>query len=666
MRLIKQNICIFILILLAQFQTQAAPAYVSIDSLENLLDTNLSQYSRLDILYQTCELLSKKDSEHLKMLDYAHDGLKIAQNLNQVEKGSNLAGWIIRANIYLRSYEKNAEHYAYLKRLYQENKIEKTKYMFPMYLEIYSYIDYGNYKEAEKRMSEFETLIDKTVPRQAAYYLDCYINFKSKAKEYEDASIALAQFTEEARKMDDPRFLIMALSRNSSFYLNDSIDYANAKHFAKEALQVIDDNKVNQLRQPLLVQLAKSCYYNKNFEKYQETYRQIKPDSFANNIVKKDYFTFSGDIEYDNKSYEEAASHYKNAVQFLENSDFRSMEELTKKIERCYVKLEDYKTAYKYANRTNVLQDSLNTSENSNAIKLFESKLKKKDLENERIKYENKIYAQKKSTLFIGFFSSLILLSLLLYNRILDEKVKQRTVALNTKNKQLKSSIEELEQFNYIASHDIKEPMRVVSSITGLIHKKLKKNNENAYDNEFNLVNDSINQLYTLIEDLSQFIDFKSKTITHQIVDTNQLASHVNTMLSKQTTEVNGTINFNNLPSIYSSSALLTVIFKNLIENGLKYNNSENPTVDVSYKLHNDKHQFEFKDNGIGIDSKYHEYIFQMFKRLEARSKKGSGLGLGLVSKSIEKLAGEIRVDSAAGQGSTFIISLPQSYIVNS
>jgi len=213
---------------------------------------------------------------------------------------------------------------------------------------------------------------------------------------------------------------------------------------------------------------------------------------------------------------------------------------------------------------------------------------------------------------------------------------------------ELEESLEELKQFNYIASHDIKEPMRVVSSVTGLIEKKLQKENNEKYTREFGLVKSSITQLYTLIEDLSQFLDFKAKSITHQIVDTNQLAGQISQMLSELTHDINGKIYFENLPKIYSSTSLLTVIMKNLVENGLKYNTSNNPTVNIGYKLNKERHEFTFTDN----------------KRLESREKKGSGLGLGLVSKAVEKLDGEIKLESALNSGSSFTISLPQSYVI--
>ena len=633
----------------------------TLDSLQILLDSKLSDTKRLDALHHACSILYKEDSNQELLYDYAKEGVEIAKELGQIDKGADLAVWILRANIYLRSYDRNPPYYAYLKSLFKQGKIEKQKYIQPLYSEIYSYIDYGKMKEAETKMAELSTLIDRNNPKQLTYYLDPFIAFKRKSKEYKAAAKALEEFAAISNEIEDPRFSIIALSRNAEFYLEDSLDLNNSRKYAEKALRIVNEKDLPHYKQSILLQLSKAYYKMGRMRSFLKNYTQISVDSFSSNdhILRKDYLTFSGDIKFNDGEYEEASKLYTKAVQYLENSDFASMEILTKKIERCHVKLKDYRAAFTYANRLNVLKDSLYNEENIKALNFFESKLRFKDAETARIKLENRVHAQKKSTIYIGFFSSLLLLSLLFYNRILDEKVKIRTAALDSKNHELEDSLEELKQFNYIASHDIKEPMRVVSSVTGLIEKKLQKENNNKYQSEFKLVKNSISQLYTLIEDLSQFLDFKSKTFTHQLVNTQTLTGQVTQMLGNVTKQYGGTITFNDLPEIYSSSSLLTVVFKNLIENGLKYNNSDVPHVAVSYEAKDDKHEFHFIDNGIGIDKQYHNYIFQMFKRLENREKEGSGLGLGMVDKAVEKLGGEIKLDSKKGQGSTFTVVLP-------
>ncbi len=667
--LIVCSVCLLLLAPLVNCAAKATPSSTiteQLDSLNQKLSLEISKSERLETLHKACEVLYKEDLDRNKLISYAKEGIEIAKKINNVNKGSDLAVWILRANIYLRNYNDNPPYYQYLKELFTKGEIKRQKYIQPLYTEIYSYIDYGKFKAAEKMMVEFEQLIDKENPKQLIYYLDIFIRFKIKAKEYKDASVALEQFVDESRKnSDDKRFLFYALARNAGFFLDDSINYRRAQEYAFKALEVAEEANLNTLKDHVLLQLSKAYYHQHEYDNFEFYFYQINADSIVSDkILLKDYNTFSGDIHFDKEEYKEAIKDYMSSVQLLENSDFISMEQLTKKIEKCHVKQNNYQQAYKFANRLNVLQDSLNTEANLKAIEDFKSKLKQKDDETERLKLQSKIHSQKKSTIFIGFFSSLLMLSLLFYNRILDEKVKTRTAALNNKNKELKSNLIEMEQFSYIASHDIKEPMRVVSSITGLIQKKLTKvGAENTYESEFNLVNSSINQLYSLIEDLSEFINFKSTKVTHQLVDTNILLKNISNMLSAKTVEVNGQIIFEDLPKIYTSSSLMTVIFKNLIENGIKYNESAQPQVTINYEQASNSHLFHITDNGIGIDAQYYDYIFQMFKRLKSGSNKGSGLGLGLVKKSIEKLEGSIALRSVIGEGSVFTITLPKNYI---
>jgi len=280
----------------------------AIDSLDRLLQTKLSKFSRLDILHKACELLYKNDTDNELLYHYAKEGVELAKKLDAHEQGSDLA--------------------------------------VPLYSEIYSYLEYGKLREAEQKMIEYEELTDKSNPQQLAYYLDTYAVFKRKARDYEDAAKALSKFADITKKIEDKRFLVTALSRNAEFYLVDSLNY-------EEAL-----------------------YKMEEISEFDEVYSQISIDSFAeaNKIIHKDYYTFSGDIKFDEGAYKKACKNYKKAVQFLEHSDFSTMELLTEKIEKCYVKLDDFKTAFIYSNRLNVLKDSLYNVQNIKATQFFESK----------------------------------------------------------------------------------------------------------------------------------------------------------------------------------------------------------------------------------------------------------------------------------------------------
>ena len=130
--------------------------------------------------------------------------------------------------------------------------------------------------------------------------------------------------------------------------------------------------------------------------------------------------------------------------------------------------------------------------------------------------------------------------------------------------------------------------------------------------------------------------------------------------LQESIKKYNGEVVVNSLPTINSSNAFLFTTLKNLIENGLKYNQSPTPTVEVSYHTTETHHQIIVSDNGIGIDEEYHEKVFEMFKRLHNRGEyEGSGIGLAIVKLVIEKLDGTIEIESKVGKGTVFKILLP-------
>ena len=125
--------------------------------------------------------------------------------------------------------------------------------------------------------------------------------------------------------------------------------------------------------------------------------------------------------------------------------------------------------------------------------------------------------------------------------------------------------------------------------------------------------------------------------------------------------EKQATVEYQDLPTIHSSSSLIFVALKNIIENGLKFNESTKPTVKVEYNSTPEHHQIIVSDNGIGIDPEFHEHVFTMFKRLHSMGEyPGSGIGLAMVKLAAEKLGGGIEIESEKGKGSTFIITLPK------
>ena len=237
----------------------------------------------------------------------------------------------------------------------------------------------------------------------------------------------------------------------------------------------------------------------------------------------------------------------------------------------------------------------------------------------------------------------------------LQEQIDLKTLDLQKVN-------EELRTLNYVASHDIKEPIRNIGNFVGLIKRGHPTKSDSDVNYYFEIIEKSIKQLYTLVEDIASYLSFSHGVLpTQEVVDVNTIIENLifssKTLLDEKKAE----IKTDNFPEITTNSSLLFVILENLVENGLKFNDSEKPTVEILYVDKTDQHQILVKDNGIGIDSKYQTSIFDNFKRLHNRNEyNGTGMGLAIVKLLIEKLGGKVEVESIIGKESTFILTLPK------
>lgn len=244
------------------------------------------------------------------------------------------------------------------------------------------------------------------------------------------------------------------------------------------------------------------------------------------------------------------------------------------------------------------------------------------------------------------------------YNTELEQRIYQRTKDLQNSNKQLQQSNEELERFAYISSHDLKEPLRNIVSYIGLMeHQNLiEKEEVKTY---FGFVKQSAAHVYRLVEDVLEFSLLKNKEIQKKEVDVSQIVEETKSAISKYITQCNADIHVSKLPIIYSDKTLLSLIFKNLIENALKYNESERPKIHITHKEDEQFYYFSVKDNGIGMDLKFKDQIFEMFKRLHNKDQyDGSGIGLAICKRVADYLGGHIDVESSLGNGSTFTFSV--------
>jgi len=248
------------------------------------------------------------------------------------------------------------------------------------------------------------------------------------------------------------------------------------------------------------------------------------------------------------------------------------------------------------------------------------------------------------------------------HNAILELKVAERTEELQKANSNLEQANYELRTFNYIASHDIKEPIRNIGNFVGLIKSQLPDDIVKDLGLYFETIQKSSKQLYNLVEDFAKYIDFsKNEEMPKAEVDLNNIVDGIIANVSLIGKYPHGKIINHGLPTIFSNQSANYVILKNLLENGLKYNDSEVPKVELSYHSTPSFHLICIQDNGIGIKEDYFNNIFKMFKRLHGKNQyEGTGIGLALVDLLTKKLNGKIEMESELKKGSLFKLYLPK------
>jgi PAS domain S-box-containing protein len=237
---------------------------------------------------------------------------------------------------------------------------------------------------------------------------------------------------------------------------------------------------------------------------------------------------------------------------------------------------------------------------------------------------------------------------------------KQADEQLKRTMEELKRSNMELEQFAYVASHDLQEPLRMVSSFTQLLEKQYKdKLDEHALD-YINYAVDGAKRMQLLINDLLSYSRVNSKGGKFEEVDLEKVLDETLSNLELTIEENQAFITRESLPKINANYRQMIQLFQNLIGNALKYRSKETPQIQISTQKEDKQWIFSVEDNGIGIDPKYADRIFMIFKRLHTNEEyEGTGIGLAITKRIIERHEGRIWVESELGKGSTFYFTIP-------
>lgn len=325
------------------------------------------------------------------------------------------------------------------------------------------------------------------------------------------------------------------------------------------------------------------------------------------------------------KKYEQSLSYLITAKHLAEETTSElQLLEIYEKLADTYVEIEQYKSAYEFQKKYADLKETVFLGE------------KKKVIAREQNRFE---FQQKERE---------------------AELSRQKEATISEYAKRLEVSNEELEQFAHVVSHDLREPLRMIKGYLQIIGRRINLEEKKSLKEFFDFAIDGADRMEHLIHDVLNLSKVSQEKIVLKEIDVNNTMFFVLQNLKTFIEEKGAEIYYENLSTIHADKSQMTQLFQNIITNGLKYNESDCPTVWVSKSDLGDCIEFAIKDNGIGIPEAYQKKVFQMFQRLNGSRFSGTGIGLATCKRIVERHEGSMRIESEEGRGSTFFITIPK------
>ncbi|MFW9972200.1 MAG: ATP-binding protein [Candidatus Odinarchaeota archaeon] len=242
---------------------------------------------------------------------------------------------------------------------------------------------------------------------------------------------------------------------------------------------------------------------------------------------------------------------------------------------------------------------------------------------------------------------------------ILSEHISRRQIKFNEIVEDLRRSNEDLQQFAYVASHDLQEPLRAIVSFSQLLEDRYKNKMDKDGAEFIDFITDGAKKMNTLIKDLLSYSRITTHTMPSKIYNLEIIIKEALYNLQESIKESGAVITYDIMPILKVDKTQFIQLFQNLLSNSIKFRRQEPPKIHIGVKNVNDEWLFSIKDNGIGIDSKFFDKLFNIFYRLHTKEEyPGTGIGLPICKKIVQRYGGKIWVESEIGKGSTFFFTI--------
>jgi len=242
----------------------------------------------------------------------------------------------------------------------------------------------------------------------------------------------------------------------------------------------------------------------------------------------------------------------------------------------------------------------------------------------------------------------------------LEQRVRERTAELSSAVTMLEQANMELQEFTHVTSHDLQEPLRKIQTFCDMIKTRSSSSLDSSGLDYFNRVLSSVQRMRQLLNDLLQLSRMIAKPEPFKAIDLDRIAHEAADLFEEELMKSGGKIEIDAMPVIDADETQILRLFQNLIGNAVKYRDEKSPLIRIFSRIDGNTCEIYIKDNGIGFEQKFAERIFKPFQRLHGRSEyEGTGMGLAICRKIVERHGGSIRAESEPEKGSTFIITLP-------
>lgn len=705
---------IFLLFILNYYSTKSIASTSTLDSLEAILHSDVSENEKLKVQNLIAEEhLRYNVNRSIKILDENLSSSKLAQ-LPQIEAESfYLKG---RAHLLISDFQTAEVFLGKAKKYFLEN--DQFKELGDSYKDLGTVqLHQNNYAKAEEYYKKGINAYEKG--NYDAGFAHCNLNLGN-------------VYTEQFLYTEGIQFYYNALEKYETLKMNKYVgmchnnigniykDIQNYEKAHEHYQQAVESYKIEKDSLQIInvnLNLGATFLDQRKFEKALEILLQAEKDAISigynyplpmihNNISacyiemgnfeegkKQSQLAYEGSL-FNNNVVEIINAQLMMAEITLRQKNFSKAIELAKKVYgeaekkkqlnlmsdaseilyAAYRALNQHQESLQYLEVHKMHRDSL-FNENSMKIPLykdFEYQLEKQkreqnfQQEKDKLEWETQLAFQRfiSNVLILGFLLVGIA-SVIMYR---NYSAKKRAEAeLEKKNSMLEKYIEsniQLEQFAHIASHDLKSPLRTVGSFSSLLKRRAgSKLNENELE-YLDMISNAAKLMWNLVDDLMTYSQVNSLQMNLTSNNVNKMLDEILVNLDFSINEKNAKIQTSNMPEhIMADDTKIRQVFQNLIANSLKFTTPDTtPEIHVDCMRQGDFWKFSIQDNGIGIPDEYRDKIFMPYKQLHTKDKfEGTGMGLAICKKIVEKHGGEISFESEVGKGTTFFFTIPTS-----